>query len=181
MIDQGLKLTSLLLILALNGCAITSVNDDTGAQKLPRNSIGWSFQGKAAVTQANAKTNTVNLDWSRLEATRDQLRLSGPLGSGALELWREDEQLFWLDGGLQKPLETLPVDDEVVATLTTLPLNLISAWLMGYHDSTDGWQVKITQWQVAGGWQLPRKIEAYRDDLSVRLVVLKWNLEALQQ
>jgi hypothetical protein len=103
------------------------------------------------------------------------------LGSSALELWREDEQLFWQDGGLQKPLETLPVDDEVVATLTTLPLNLISAWLMGYHDSTDGWQVKITQWQVAGGWQLPRKIEAYRDDLTVRLVVLKWNLEALQQ
>jgi outer membrane biogenesis lipoprotein LolB len=52
---------------------------------------------------------------------------------------------------------------------------------MGYPNSLAGWEVEITQWQVIEGWQVPRKIEAYRDDISVRLVVLSWEFEAAHQ
>ena len=65
--------------------------------------------------------------------------------------------------------------------MATLPLNLVGTWLMGYPNSLAGWEVEITQWQVIEGWQVPRKIEAYRDDISVRLVVLSWEFEAAHQ
>ena len=177
---QGLKVVSVLFILALNGCATPSVTDGLTAPRLPRDSVGWSLQGKAAVTQSDNGGSTVNLEWSRPNATRDHIRLSGPLGTGALEVFREDERLFWIDAGVQQPLDLLPLNGEAQAIMATLPLNLVSTWLMGYPDSPADWEVKITQWQILEGWQLPRKIEAYRGDISVRLVVLAWDFEERQ-
>ncbi|MDA8773369.1 hypothetical protein N9M65_02190, partial [Luminiphilus sp.] len=61
------------------------------------------------------------------------------------------------------------------SVVVTLPLSVVSAWLMGYPDSPAGWAVEITQWQIVEGWQVPRTIAAHRDDVSVRLVVLTWD------
>jgi hypothetical protein len=103
------------------------------------------------------------------------------LGAGAFEVFREGEQLFWIDEGVQQPLDLLPLNDEAQTIMATLPLKFVGTWLMGYPDSPAGWEVEITQWQVIEGWQVPRKIEAYRDDISVRLVVLSWEFEAAHQ
>ena len=181
MSKRGLRFASVLLILALNGCVTTSLPDASTAPKLPQDSIGWNLQGKAAVTLSDNRGGTVNLEWSRPEATRDHIRLTGPLGAGAIEVFREGEQLFWIDEGAQQPLDLLPLNDEAQTIMATLPLNLVGTWLMGYPNSLAGWEVEITQWQVIEGWQVPRKIEAYRDDISVRLVVLSWEFEAAHQ
>ena len=181
MSKRGLRFASVLLILALNGCVTTSLPDASTAPKLPQDSIGWNLQGKAAVTLSDNRGGTVNLEWSRPEATRDRIRLTGPLGAGAFEVFREGEQLFWIDEGVQQPLDLLPLNDEAQTIMATLPLKFVGTWLMGYPDSPAGWEVEITQWQVIEGWQVPRKIEAYRDDISVRLVVLSWEFEAAHQ
>ena len=67
------------------------------------------------------------------------------------------------------------MNDEARSVVVTLPLGVVSAWLMGYPDSPAGWAVEITQWQIVEGWQVPRTIAAHRDDVSVRLVVLTWD------
>ena len=175
MIKQRLKLAGALFILALNGCVSPSTHDGEKAKTLPRDSVGWSLQGKAAVTQTDKSGSTINLAWHHSDTTLDHIRLSGPLGAGALELLREGEQLFWLDDGIKQPVDLLPMNDEARSVVVSLPLHVVSAWLMGYPDSPAGWAVEITQWQVVEGWQLPRAIVAHHDDVSVRLVVLTWN------
>ena len=167
----------MLFILALHGCVSPSNHDDQKAKILPRDSVGWSLQGKAAVTQTDKSSSTVNVAWHHANANRDHIRLSGPLGTGALELLREGKHLFWIDDGIKQPVDLLPMNDEVRSVVVTLPLDAVSAWLMGYPDSPAGWEVEITQWQVVKGWQVPRTIAAHREDVSVRLVVLTWNPE----
>ncbi|MDG2443149.1 MAG: lipoprotein insertase outer membrane protein LolB, partial [Luminiphilus sp.] len=112
MTKQRLKLAAVLFVLALNGCVSPSIHDGQKAKILPRDSVGWSLQGKAAVTQADKSGSTVNLAWHHSETTRDHIRLSGPLGTGALELLREGEHLFWLDDGIKQPVDLLPMNDE---------------------------------------------------------------------
>ena len=175
MTKQRLKLAAVLFVLALNGCVSPSIHDGQKAKILPRDSVGWSLQGKAAVTQADKSGSTVNLAWHHSETTRDHIRLSGPLGTGALELLREGEHLFWLDDGIKQPVDLLPMNDEARSVVVTLPLGVVSAWLIGYPDSPAGWAVEITQWQIVEGWQVPRTIAAHRNDVSVRLVVLTWD------
>ncbi len=180
---RGLKFASALVAMALmlSGCASKPTHPDPIAQRPARDHIGWSLQGKAAVTQKNQNSSTVNLAWSHPGITHDRIRLSGPLGTSPLDLQREGDHLFWLNEGRREPLGSLRLNEDAQSIVALLPLDSVSAWLLGYPDSPAGWAVEITQWQVIEGWQVPRKIEAYRDDLSVRLVVLSWDFETTHQ
>ena len=169
------------MALMLSGCASKPTHPDPIAQRPARDHIGWSLQGKAAVTQKNQNSSTVNLAWSHPGITHDRIRLSGPLGTSPLDLQREGDHLFWLNEGRREPIASLPLNEDTQSIVAFLPLDSVSAWLLGYPESPAGWAVEITQWQVIEGWQVPRKIEAYRDDLSVRLVVLSWDFETTHQ
>lgn len=172
-LQSGLAAT--LVLLMLGGCATTGEGLIPGGQQLPRDAAGWSVQGKAALTDAEG-TQTVSVHWLHPEVDRDQVRLAGPLGAGAIELFREGERLYWLKDGIEQPLNSLPLGNDARRAALNLPMTTISEWLLGYPQDVDSWSVSITEWQRIDAWTLPRKITASRPDMSVKLVLLTWDL-----
>ena len=170
-----LPFSALALLALLVGCAHTPDTEISGAIQPPKALAGWSVAGKAALTQADS-TRTVSIHWQHTDSNQDQVLLSGPLGAGALELRRRGTELFWLDDGLEQPLTSLPMHSEARSAADNLPLISVSDWLLGYPEPVDGWSVAVTEWQQVDGWRVPRRIKAHRDDVSVKLVLLSWQL-----
>ena len=175
MISAPLSFTALALLVLLVGCAHSPDTEIAGAIQPPKALAGWSVAGKAALTQADS-TRTVSIHWQHTDSNQDQVLLSGPLGAGALELRRRGTELFWLDDGLEQPLTSLPMHSEARSAADNLPLISVSDWLLGYPEPVDGWSVAVTEWQQVDGWRVPRRIKAHRDDVSVKLVLLNWQL-----
>jgi len=175
LISPPLPFTALALLALLVGCAHTPDSEIAGAIQPPKALAGWSVAGKAALTQADS-TRTVSIHWQHTDSNQDQVLLSGPLGAGALELRRRGSELFWLDQGLEQSLTSLPMHSEARSAADNLPLLSISDWLLGYPEPADGWSVAVTEWQKVDGWRVPRRIKAHRDDVSIKLVLLSWQL-----
>ena len=169
---------AILYAVVLASCV--SAPDPTGipALQIPKDATGWSVQGKAALTNAEG-TQTISVRWVHPDHENDRVRLSGPLGAGAIELYRTGERLYWINDELEQPLSALPMHSEARSAALNLPLATVSNWLLGYPDDVDGWTVDVTQWQQVDDWRLPRKIQATRADTSLKLVLLSWNLAVI--
>lgn len=160
----------------ITACASTPppISDDLPTP--PANLSGWSVSGKASATTAQG-SETVNIRWQRTDSQRERLILSGPLGLGALELNRVGTTVVWLDNGELRPIDTLPLDDASRHMAASLPIRQLGNWLLGHPPTSPDWAVTVTEWQDAGGWKLPRKLELSHEQQRFRLVLLDWRLE----
>jgi outer membrane biogenesis lipoprotein LolB len=146
----------------------------------PRSTEKWQAVGKIAVTR-EGQTETANLQWFRQSAATDRVILTGPIGTGATELRREGNRVYWLDDNEQKPLTALPLASDLTRALNTLPLADLGNWLLGYVPNTGmtalergSWRVEVQSWQLLSEQRLPRKLLLNYEELQIRVVLLDW-------
>ena len=159
----------------------------------------WSFEGRVAINNAG-KGGNGRIDWQQdgsgytislsAPVTRQSWRLTGDTHSGA-------GTLEGLDGGPRQgeDAEVLLLD----ATGWDIPVNALAKWVVGLQAEglpTDertfstqghlqtleqgGWRIDYTGWSDPEGNQpaLPGRIEARRDQATVRLIVDRWDFGA---
>ena len=159
----------------------------------------WSFEGRVAINNAG-KGGNGRIDWQQdgqryvvsliAPVTRQSWRLTGDLHS-------EAGRLEGLEGG---PREGEDAEALLLqATGWDIPVHALAQWVRGVPAdgvpsaglsfSTDGrlqqveqggWSIEYPLWFDAEGQQpsLPRRIEAQREQATVRLIVDRWEFPA---
>lgn len=159
----------------------------------------WSFEGRVAINNAG-KGGNGRIDWQQdgqgyvvsliAPVTRQSWRLIGDTHS-------EAGRLEGLEGGTREgeDAEALLLQ----ATGWDIPVHALAQWVRGVpavgvpttgqsfsmdgrlqQVEQGGWRIDYTQWFDAEGAQpaLPRRIEAQRDQATVRLIVDRWEFPA---
>jgi outer membrane lipoprotein LolB len=167
-----------LVVAALAGCATPPA--------LVAPIAGWAFEGRLSLTRDD--TRVAGLASWQHAPERDALQLRSPLGQTVATLVR-DQHGVTLDTGDAAPL-TAPDAETLTQRVLGLPLPLSGLvwWVRGEPDPAraaehqrdatgitqirqDGWVIDYAA-RFADG--LPKKLDASRDGLRLRLVIDRW-------
>ena len=186
----------LLPLLMLGGCATAPVSDtgtvvSTANLAVPQYRI-WQFRGRVSLVREEQGWHA-SLDW-RETGGRYRLRLSGPLGQGALQVDGDGDsvRLLAADGREYRA----PDADALVeqATGWQLPVAGIRYWVRGIpapgveaRITTDeqgrlqnlrqsGWDIRYERYQEVDGRDWPTRLRLNTADIAIRLVVDRWTL-----
>lgn len=197
---------TMILALVLSGCATTPEEVDTQAVGDPAGTFAarqatmgamtdWHAAGRMAVKQADE-------GWSatvayEVRGPKWRLRLSGPLGQGALQLDGLPGQVTITDSdGRTRSAESSEALLEAV-TGRRLPVGGLRYWLRGVSDparSLDvlvlgedglpdvleqaGWRIEFPGWQAVGDLRMPRSVKLDGGDVSGTVAIHRWRLSA---
>ena len=176
----------------LAGCAATPTGENTGqyAGRSPAAISDWQLTGRFSLTRQEQGWHA-GLFWQE-QGDQFQLKISGPLGQGALRL-RGDASGVLLEQSNGQTLaardaETLLFD----ATGWQLPVSGLRYWIRGLvvpashalasRDAQgqltrleqSGWVITYHRFELIDGVYWPVKLRLAREDISVRLVIDQW-------
>ena len=176
------KLATAACLLLLAGCATSP------ERYLDNNAEHWQLKGKIGLWHG-AKKESAAIDWQQCSADSLHIRLSGPLGSGAIELFADQNGASLSQNGETRRadnIESLAADAQ-----WPLPVNALRLWVRGraapqleLHSriNTSG-QVETLQ---QAGWTLhyryndpqqtlPDRVEASSADTRLTLIIREWD------
>jgi len=187
------SLAVLLAVLLLAGCATTPV---------PRSSesaaglSAWQLNGRVSLTRGEEGWHA-SLHWQQ-QADRFFLKISGPLGQGGFQLSGDSRGVVLVDADGQTFAAR---DADALLQQVTgwqLPVTGLRYWIRGLpvpgaaaaqvrqddagrlsHLDQSGWAVNYDRYQIVNSISLPGKLKLVHDDISVRIVVDKWELGAV--
>ena len=163
------------LLVAAGGNHVPPSSPDVDAlSTLPPGTAPWTATGKIALTTVD-HAETASFAWDRRSASRESVRFYGPFGLGAIEIHREGDDVYWLDGEARRPLADLGLSPGAVAILAHLPMTHLGDWLVGATpaDATL-WQQDIRRWQSFPPWRVPRLMTLHNEQLQLRIAVNDW-------
>ncbi|MBQ0795751.1 lipoprotein insertase outer membrane protein LolB [Zhongshania sp.] len=147
----------------------------------------WQLQGKIGLWYNN-KQESATIDWSQCNTERGRIRLSGPLGSGGIELSADQAGATLIQNG-----ETTHADSiEELASRAEwpLPVDALRYWVRGRPTptekldgrvNTNGQLEELAQigWQITYQYrtpfhQLPNRITANSANTKLTLIVSEW-------
>lgn len=186
-------LVALLAVLLLAGCASTPA--PRGGQSAALLSA-WQLNGRVSLTRGEEGWHA-SLRWQE-QADSYFLKISGPLGQGGFQLNGDSHGVVLVDADGQ----TFAARDADAllqqATGWQLPVTGLRYWIRGLpapasgkaqarRDESgrlsqltqSGWTIKYDRYQIVNGISLPGKLQLLHDDISVRIVVDKWELGAV--
>lgn len=153
----------------------------------------WAFSGKMAVRNAN-EASSFNVDWQQ-RAEAFEIRLSGPLGQGAVDIEGQPGQVILTRGDEMVVAENLSQLAYEVTNLN-LPLDYLQFWVRAKpyprqeakvernpetgqveRIEQSGWKVTFPAYYGEGEAALPRRVDFQRDSSSGRLVIRNWMTE----
>lgn len=184
----------LVTLLVLAGCAGAPRLPETVDWEARRTALqamsDWRMTGRVAVA-VGGEGGSGSLEWHETGGVSD-LRLSGPLGAGALHVTLgpqgmrlEDGTGAWVGGAQAEQL----LADRLG---TDVPLAALRYWVLGapapglpFTDTTggrgtpsafaqSGWLVSVDRWQAVPGRLLPARVTAERDGTRVKLAISRW-------
>lgn len=150
----------------------------------------FELTGRVAVAEGNEGFNA-HLRWQQRGA-HTNLALYGPFGMGGVRVTSDSGRLSVVtaDG---KHLSDAAARAELAAKLGfEPPLTSLRYWILGVPDPSQpavptldgqqrlasleqgGWRIQYSQYMVADGAWLPRRMSLHRGDVRVRLVVDDW-------
>lgn len=186
----------LTLSLLLGGCATAPVSDTAGVispgnLSIPEYAV-WQFRGRVSLVREEQGWHA-SLDWHE-SGGRYRLRLSGPLGQGALQVDGDGGgvRLRTADGSEYRAADA----DTLVESATgwELPVAGIRYWVRGIpapgveaRITTDdrgrlqrldqsGWDIHYDRYLEVDGRDWPTRLRLATADISIRLVVDQWTL-----
>jgi len=148
----------------------------------------WSMTGRIAVSNGQ-QGGSGRIEWKQ-DGARYAATLSAPV---TRQSWRvvggaDGATIEGLSGGPRSGADASALVFE--ATHWRVPVNALGDWLLGLPRAGDavhfgadgridriegdGWVVGYADWRMAGGVELPGRIEAVQDTAKVRLVVDGW-------
>lgn len=187
------QLAALLAVLLLAGCA------SSPAPRSSQTAAGlsaWQLNGRVSLTRGEEGWHA-SLLW-REQPDRYFLKISGPLGQGGFQLSGDSQGVMLVDADGQTFVARDA--DALLQQVTSwqLPVLGLRYWIRGLaapaagesqlsHDDSgrpsrliqSGWTVNYNKYQLVDGISLPGKLQLLRDDISVRIVVDKWELGAI--
>lgn len=155
----------------------------------------WSFEGRVAINSAG-KGGNGRIEWQQ-HGSRYVVSLSAPV---TRQSWRLTGDTHY-EGGRLEGLEGGPRESEdaeallLEATGWDIPVNALAEWARGLtapgypadkvtfgserllRIEQAGWRIDYSQWHPSQSPRpaLPRRIDAQRDQASVRLIVDRWD------
>ncbi len=195
------------VVLAVSGCSqLGSLSDDEKAQKLwaSRQQAmaaleSWDIHARAALTLKGEAYN-IGLNWER-DSNRLMLLLEAPFGQG----------VFRIDGDVGGPYRLRLPDGQIFTNATpealledvigwSLPIGGLEYWIRGipqpgsdYSHRLDAGgrarSIRQDRWDIAyldyfaaqPEPQLPRRIKLSRDELTLKLVIERWQQSEVEQ
>lgn len=185
--------TPLLLVLALaltwlGGCAQLQTETATSQRVFTANSglDSWELRGRIAFS-SSGQGHSGYLNWRQCGAGFE-VRINGPLGSGAVKLVGAPYKVTLYEGN--NPPLSAPTPEQLLADNYgwQLPLSQLNYWIRGipnpdqpYRLSADGfrqsgWTLQFPRQTGVDGLTLPAKAIADNREARVTLVVQQWLL-----
>ena len=154
----------------------------------------WAFQGRIAVKDGTDSWS-MKLNWAQTNEHFD-IRIIAPFGQGAAHLYGNGE--FAVIDVPERPQMSAPSAEELLRHHIgwTVPLEGLKYWLAGRPDpdlmmsgewdalgrlnqlTQSGWYITYKRYSTVAGIDLPRKIELINDQLRVKLVIDRWQLDS---
>lgn len=184
MISRALKTAIALLATALLAACATS------PEQLDATPGQWQLQGKIGIWYGDQQ-ESASIDWQHCGPQRGRIRLSGPLGTGALEIVQHAQGVTLKQGGEVRRAAT--AEQLAQQSGWPIPVSALSYWARGQAAPGHAQQSQISpvgqllalrqqNWNVsfryADGEQLPERIEANAPAQKVVLLVREWNNRA---
>jgi outer membrane lipoprotein LolB len=160
-------LVALLAVLLLAGCATTPA--PRGGQSAALLSA-WQLNGRVSLTRGEEGWHA-SLRWQE-QADSYFLKISGPLGQGGFQLNGDSHGVVLVDA-LRYWIRGLPAPAAAKAQARRDESGRLSQLIQA------GWTIKYNRYQLVNGVSLPGKLQLLHDDISVRIVVDKWELGAV--
>lgn len=180
-----LKCGIVVLLLLLSACATTELTDRFSVEKmLPLSELKqWSFDGRLSVVGQPV----IFVSWHHA-VDHEQLKLSGPLGQGAVTIDLTPNKIK-----IDKGAGEVMVSDQVEAFLfektgVLIPVQSLQYWVVGLplpshtYQMTDngfvqtGWLVEYKQLQTSGAVYMPAKIFASNAQNKIKLIIDQWDV-----
>jgi outer membrane lipoprotein LolB len=192
------RLAAALLLLSVAACAHVPTGSD-GLNFVQRQARlasldQWQLRGRIAV-ETDDRAFQGSLAWA-VEPDGISLTVRGPLGAGAMQVTGTPERLVLISRGEQRVLSD--PESELSALLGWwMPVQSLRYWLLGLPDpdyaananyGQDGvvttleqrlWQLSYDRYAMTNGLLLPQRIALRHRELSMNLVVDRWNTSAL--
>lgn len=144
----------------------------------------WSFDGKLALTGKDDSWSA-DIVWEHW-ADKEQIKLSGPLGQGAMVI-RLTNDLVTIDRGGGDVKSSVQPEAFINQQLGMfVPVQSLRYWIIGLPMPTQafdetkegfkqaGWQVEYKQMQLVHNESMPRKITVMSDQVKLKLIVNQW-------
>lgn len=188
-------------LLLLAGCATTRVSQvPLGVpeqEALLRELPGFRMQGRSAITAGEERLQPA-LDWRQRDA-ESRLKLSGPLGAGAVTLTYSPQRLLVTGGGGEELRDAEARQVLIEQFGFEPPFDALRYWLLGLAAPGESptsqvlgengrlanmtqlqWRIQYERWAdvatPSGVVQLPRRFTATRADLKLSVFVERWTL-----
>ncbi len=184
-------LLALLLAWLLAGCAAGPPRIEGAGAGIDLTRLNsWSARGRIGVMAAD-QGGSGNFVWNQ---NRDlsEIRLSGPVGAGAMELELSGGRLkvATSDG---RVLESPAAEAELRSRLgAEVPARNLRYWMLGlaapgehsWRDEAgggpaldqDGWHIEYDRYVESSGVKLPARLTATSGEARVRLIIERWDL-----
>jgi outer membrane lipoprotein LolB len=137
---------------------------------------GFGANGRISLRQGE-RSDHLQFDWQHAPG-RDVVLFSSPIGQGLAELGR-DAGGAWLivPGESERRAPDLAALAQQLFG-APLPLDVLAEWLRGarpeLRGDIDGWRIQVSETAPYRERRLPRRLEARRDDIELRIVVDDW-------
>lgn len=176
------------LAINLSGCVTAPVKVAPEYSRQERDGLynlnSWAFDGRVAVV-GKRESWQANIDWQRLD-TEEVIRLSGPLGQGAVSIHITDTYIGVDEGNGEIKFDKN--DDAQVAERLGffVPVRSLRYWVLGLVEPKvpfeevemgfvqSGWVVKFKQMQQTEYGFMPYKINVSNQEVRLKLVIDRW-------
>lgn len=181
----------LIIAILLTACTQTLLKPVTKYRLAERDEFyqlqKWSFDGRLALSDGK-ESWSASIEWAHSKE-KDELKLSGPLGQGAVAITLT-ENLVIIDRGDEQIQQSSDVDAFIEQQLGMfIPVRALRYWVLGltapdkaFVELTDGfeqekWIIQYSQMQQTNKekW-MPRKLKAHQDKTRLKLIIDNWML-----
>lgn len=179
------KYIAALCLLLLGGCAASPERfHDNDADN-------WQLKGKIGVWHGDKKESAA-IDWNQCSADKLHIRLSGPLGSGAIELYADQNGASLTQNGETRRADS--IESLAAQAQWPIPVNALRLWVRGQAAPQSKQQSKIntngqleellqTGWTIQYRYSqplqtLPDRVEASSADTRLTLIIRDWREQA---
>lgn len=185
------QLGTLVFVLMLSACvSINAPEPDNSYTKTTRAHLyemqRWHLEGRLGIF-APKDSWSANIDWQH-QPNADRIKLSGPLGQGAISITLIDERVAIDRGDGHAQTSSNPEQFINQQLGIFVPLQSLRFWATGlpelgqlFQTTSDGfvqnkWLIAYKEMQKVSGESMPRKMTVSNDKIKLKLIVDQWDL-----
>lgn len=178
------------LICLLSACSVAPVEPDMHYSRAAMRHLyeleHWSFEGRLALTGQNDSWSA-NISWEHSPES-EQIKLSGPLGQGAVLISLTGNAVTIDRGGGDVQSSTQPEEFINQQLGMFVPVQSLRYWVVGlpepsnsYKDigvgfNQSGWLNEYKQMQLVNNEAMPHKMTVMNNQVKLKLVIDHWVL-----